>query len=218
MVKITRVKYLSRYTSISALLCMLESKELRLSNPENWLDRTDAAFLKKYAENEKKEVRALCFFDRYDKNNYWEIYAKYGCMIEFDKKMLFEKIEDSDDFDFRKVKHMNQRSFKFEKHKKDLPFIKQWSYKNEKECRLIWKGSDEKNAVIPVNLKSIRRIVISGDIDEKSVKSLREIIYRITDKAISKDKITHSKLYNNEKWVKKLNLKTQTTHPQESKK
>jgi hypothetical protein len=86
--KVTKkLKHLGRYTSITALLCMLKSERLYLSNFENWKDRTDVAFLKKYAENEKKKIRVLCFSDTCEKNNYWEIYAKYGCMIKFNKEL-----------------------------------------------------------------------------------------------------------------------------------
>ncbi|MDR2553886.1 MAG: hypothetical protein LBC64_00530 [Fibromonadaceae bacterium] len=199
-----KMKHLSRYTSITDLLCMLQSKKLHFSNPEGWEDRTDAAFLKKYEETEKKKVRVLCFSDVYDKHHFWKIYAKHGCMIKFDREKLFNKIkENNNNLRFKEVKHIRPKYFR--KNKKDLPFIKQFGYEKEKEYRLVWKGDNVKDAFIPLDLEAIEEIIISGDIKKELVENLKEIVYKITDEQIAKEKITHSKIYENEEWIKEIN-------------
>jgi len=194
---------LHRYTSIPVLLDMLQNKRLFLSNPDKWKDKTDANFLREYSKN--KTVRALCFFEENEANHYWELYAKQGCMITFSRKLLLDEIDKSVNngvFEYGSVSYKKQNKFKYETQKDNLPFIKQLRYKGEKEFRVVWTGEKEEDAFIPINLDSIEKIIISGDIPEKLAKSLIKAIHIITKDAFSK-KVFYSWLYDNKVWNKK---------------
>jgi len=194
---------LYRYTSISVLLDMLMKKRLFLSNPKSWPDKTDAAFLEKYAEG--KDIKALCFFKKPESNQYWELYAKYGCMIEFETKKLLDKISSKKDFIHGNVSYVKQNNFSLEKYNKKLPFIKQFRYKSEAEYRVVCTG-ENKEMFIPIDLNSIKRISISGDIKEEIADSLIVLIRKRIGKTLAnKIEISHSRLYENKVWLKKIN-------------
>jgi hypothetical protein len=196
------VKYLYRYTYIPDLLYMLQNGRLFLSDPDRWEDKTDAHFLKEYAKG--KAVKALCLFENSEANLYWELYAKYGCMIVFNKELLLDSIDKSI-FEYGRISYKKQNEFKLEKHKNKLPFIKQLRYKGEKEFRIVWTGEDEgkEGVSIGIDLNSIEKLVISGDIQEKLAKSLITAIHTITKNALAK-KVFYSRLYNNKVWKNKL--------------
>ena len=60
-------KLLRRYTSLSALIQLLRSKEITLLSPSKWDDRNDAYFLSQYARQKNlKAVLAACFAHWYD--------------------------------------------------------------------------------------------------------------------------------------------------------
>jgi hypothetical protein len=195
---------LSRYTSIPVLLDMLLNKRLFFSNPKNWADKTDVAFLEKYANG--KEIKALCFFKKPESSHYWELYAKCGCMIAFEAKKLLNKIPKKDGFIYDDMNYVEQNEFNLEEYKNKLPFTKQLRYKGEDEYRIIWIGEKNKDISIPIDLNSIERISISGDIKEEIANSLIVIIRKIIGETLTK-KITviHSKLYENKIWLNKIN-------------
>ncbi|MCL1967171.1 MAG: hypothetical protein FWF67_04755 [Fibromonadales bacterium] len=193
---------LSRYTSISALIDMLLNKRLFLSDPDYWKDKTDAHFLKQYAKG--KEVRALCFFKDNETNLYWELYAKGGCMIEFDTKKLLGKIPAKSGFKKGDVEYIKRNDFDPKKHSKKLPFIKQLRFEGESEYRIVWKG-EKKEISIPIDFNSINKIFISGDVKKEIADSLKILIQEIIGKnSPKKIPINHSKLYENPHWKKKL--------------
>jgi len=197
------IKRLYRYTSIPVLLDMLLNKRLFLSNPKSWTDKTDAAFLEKHANG--KEIRVLCFFKNGESNQYWELYAKYGCMIEFEAEKLLGDIPKSG-FKHRDVDYVKQNEFNLKECNEILPFVKQLRYKGEREYRIVWIGEEEgENSVfIPINLNSINKIFISGDVKEEIADSLRHLIREIIGRKI---KVIHSKLYENNVWIGKINPK-----------
>jgi len=194
---------LYRYTSIPALLDMLLNERLLLSNPKSWTDRTDVDFLEKYANN--GEVRALCFFQSDESNLYWELYAKFGCLIQFDKEKLTANFNKKD-FRHNPMEYPKQKDLKkIELELENIPFLKQYRYRKENEYRLIWKGSKKKakNISIDINLDSIKKIIISGNIEKEEFKSLEKIINEIIEKKITEKKIksritvSHSRIFHN---------------------
>jgi hypothetical protein len=186
---------LSRYTSISTLIDMLLNKRLFLSDPEYWKDKTDAHFLKEYAKD--KEVRALCFFKDNETNLYWELYAKNGCMIEFDTKKLLGKIPAKSGFKKGDVEYIKRNDFDPKKHSKKLPFIKQLKYEKESEYRIVWAGEKSREIFIPIDFNSINKIFISGDVKKEIADSLKILIQEIIGKnSPKKIPINHSKLYD----------------------
>jgi len=195
---------LYRYTYIPDLLDMLLHKRLFLSNPKNWQDKTDAAFLEKYAN--KKEIRALCLFTKGESNQYWELYAKFGCMVEFDAKKLLGKIPEKSGFWHKNVDYIEENEFRIEKYRESLPFVKQLRYKGEGEYRIIWTGKKAElgRAFIEIDFDMIKRIVISGDIKEELANSLKEAIKKITGDDFA-PKVNNSRIFNNEIWKKRIN-------------
>ncbi|GBU25160.1 hypothetical protein R83H12_01800 [Fibrobacteria bacterium R8-3-H12] len=196
---------LHRYTSIPVLLDMLQNNRLFLSNPDYWKDKTDAHFLKEHSKG--KLARALCFFEKNENNYYWELYAKKGCMITFNAKLLLDSIGknlSNGSLDCRPISYKKQNNLKEKTQKENLPFIKQIRYKGEKEFRIVWTGEKEEKegASIYIEPKSIEKIVISGEIPENLAKSLINAIHTITKNAFAK-KVFYSWLFNNKVWNNK---------------
>ena len=196
---------LHRYTSIPVLLDMLQNNRLFLSNPDRWTDKTDAHFLKQHSKG--KKVKALCFFEKNETSHYWELYAKKGCMITFNSKLLLDNIGKNlknGILEYNPVSYVKHHDLEDETQKCSLPFIKQLRYENEGEFRIVWTGTkeDKDGASIYIEPKSIEKIVISSDIPEKLAKSLIDAIHKITENAFAK-KVFYSWLYNNKVWNKK---------------
>jgi len=183
---------LSRYISILDLLYMLEEDSLLLSNAESWSDKEDKKFLKQYAEGET--VQALCFFMGNEKSQHWELYGKYGCKIEFDKERMLDKIPKI--FKHKKVRYI--KLGESEKNKEELPFVKQWRFRDEEEYRFVWKGKEKsgKKIPLPINPESIRKIIISGNIKKELATNLRKIILKkCEEKKLNEVKVYHSRLF-----------------------
>jgi len=197
--KTKRVEF-SHYTYFTDLFYLLVEKKLWLSNPESWKDKTDSMLLKSWAKNNEK-VRAICFFMGNETNHYWELYAKYGCKIEFNQEKLLSKIPEKTKtgcFDQGEVKHIKRNKGS----KTKPPFIKQYRYRDEREYRIVWKGTDVKEAYINIDLNSIKRITISGDIDEELMERLKNVIPQVGGKVLEK-KICRSTLYEDKIFVGK---------------
>ncbi|MDR2554975.1 MAG: hypothetical protein LBC64_06055 [Fibromonadaceae bacterium] len=207
MNKVPNSTSLYRYTSIPVLLDMLQNDRLFLSNPDNWKDKTDAHFLKEHSKS--KIVKALCFFEKNETSHYWELYAKQGCMITFNTKLLLANIDkklSNGVLEYGRISYKKQNKFKYETQKDKLPFIKQLRYKGEKEFRIVWTGEKEEKegASIYIEPKSIERIIISGDIKEELAKSLKDVIYTIAKDTFD-GKVLYSWLYDNKVWKKRIN-------------
>jgi len=67
---------------------------------------------------------------------------------------------------------------------------------------IVWKGENAEEAFIPVDLKSIERITISGNIPAGVVASLKAIIKKLVPKL--EIIVSHSKFFENESWTEEI--------------
>jgi predicted transglutaminase-like protease len=80
----------------------------------------------------------------------------------------------------------------------DIPFLKRWPYRDEKEYRYIFESDEEKGKVaIPIGLDDIISITFSEKMPEHTFSAIKGMIkfrYKIS-------KIDRTTVYRNERWI-----------------
>jgi hypothetical protein len=196
--------YLRRYTDLPALLHLLASKQITLLDPKTWDDKNDSHFMTIYKEKKKlKSLLALCFSQSPETYHHWRVFSNgpAGVCIVFGRNSLLE--------DFRREPKVSTRAMTYftmtEARKRvfqldELPFIKRYGYKPEKEFRAVYVSPTEElpSLNIPIRLASIRSISLSPWMHSSLSKSTVSAIRSIT--GCEKLKVSRSTLISNEQW------------------
>jgi hypothetical protein len=193
---------LRRFTSLPWLLDVLESKELLFSDPDNWEDENDSQILHSYREKKKlKTLQALCFTKDTETIYGWKAFAdsSSGCYLKIDSDNINRKISNNDGFRQGEVKYIKMWDLKKETISiNDIPFLKRWPYRDEKEYRYIFESDEEKGKVaIPIGLDDIISITFSEKMPEHTFSAIKGMIkfrYKIS-------KIDRTTVYRNERWI-----------------
>lgn len=196
--------YLRRYTDLPALLHILASKQITLLDPKTWADKNDSHFMAIYKDKKHlKSVLALCFSQSPETYHHWRVFSNgpAGVCIVFDRNNLLEDIQREPNVKAQSMTYLTMpearnNSFRVE----ELPFIKRYGYKPEKEFRAVY--SSETNELpslnLPIRLASIRSISLSpwmhSSLSKATVNSLRAIL------GCDKLKVSRSTLISNEQW------------------
>ena len=97
---------------------------------------------------------------------------------------------------YQKINELKPKSFDL----KQMPFIKRFPYKIEKEYRVIWEGKgNDKPIEIEIPLEIIERITISGKMPSNVFETIKTLIESKLDSR--KIKIYRSTIYENKKWI-----------------
>ena len=208
----SKIKKLNRFTTLPFLLDILTRKKLTLLDPEKWDDKNDSKIICEYKRQKKIEnVLVLCFSFGSETLHHWKTYANgsSGCCIEFDFDLLLKNINEKEGIRhkwviYKKISEVESKKYEVD----DIPFIKRWPYRFEKEYRIIWEGkTDNQTIEIDIPLDVIKKITISQEMPETVFKSVEKIINEITDNKIA---INRSTLYENDRWINCFMKKNQT--------
>ena len=85
------VTILRRYTSLAALLALLQDKKLTLLSPSLWEDRNDAFYMGEYkSKKELQTLLALCFTESDETYHHWRVFThgSDGVCIHFKREAL----------------------------------------------------------------------------------------------------------------------------------
>src|ERR1043166_1220865 len=86
-----KTSFLRRYTSVPALLHMLQNKKITLLNPGTWDDRNDAFFRNQYKQQAQlKTVLAFCVASAPETYHHWRVFTpgSDGVCITFRRDAL----------------------------------------------------------------------------------------------------------------------------------
>jgi hypothetical protein len=172
---------LKHYSRLTTLISILETKQLWLSDPENWYDKNDLAAVSAYKSKKKAEaVRVLCLANSVEMVHHWFYYAKEdGCCITLDSKKFLDRVKESG-FLHNSVKYFPREELSREKLKNleidDLPFIKRRPYECENEYRIIWAGKASESTQSISIADCIKNITLSPLIDEKAVQAIQAML------------------------------------------
>lgn len=204
--------YLRRYTDLPALLHILASKQITLLDPKTWDDKNDSHFMAIYKEKKKlKSVLALCFSQSPETYHHWRVFSSgpAGVCIVFNRDSLLEDIQRKPQVTAKSMTYLTMTEARKKVFQVDeLPFIKRYGYKPEKEFRAVYTSSNEElpSLNLPIRLTSIRSISLSpwmhSSLSKSTVKSIRAIDGWL------KLKVSRSTLISNEQWKSNANSAT----------
>ena len=199
-----RLPILRRYTNLAAVIHHLQTKTITLLDPDNWQDRNDAYFIKKYkSERNAKTVLALCFAEQLERSHHWQVFAGGidGVCIQFDKNPLLERLNEADGFKhstmaYASIKALNEYPRELE----ELPFLKRIPYKDEKEYRIIYVDENEIMETKPIDIEISwnKRVTLSPWIPKDLARSTRDVLKSID--GCGSLKIDRSTLIESERW------------------
>jgi len=154
---------LRRYTDIPALIYMLRKGKLTLLNPASWDDRNDSHYISLYKEKKQLgAVLALCFTEAGETYHHWRVFSSgtSGVCIRFNKTRLLEHVEENTTIRFgpaqyRMMDHVRSSAISID----DLPFLKRYAFRDEKEFRLLYETKRPlQSKDFPLPLECIDRI------------------------------------------------------------
>lgn len=205
MVKVT----LRRYTNLASAIHILDQKAITLLSPTLWDDRNDAYFLNQYKDRKSlKTLLALCFAETLETYHHWRVFAPGldGVCIEFDKDRLLAAFRHADNVlcrpvQYRQIPDVAKRPPAVD----DLPFLKRFPYRDEKEFRIIHSDQAELREYrsFPVKLHCISRITLSPWMPGPLIASVKSALHGI--EGCANLKVYRSTLIDNEKWKKAAN-------------
>ena len=195
---------LRRYTDLPALLHMLAAKQITLLDPKTWDDRNDSFFMSLYKEQKKlKTVLALCFSQTTETYHHWRVFSNgpAGVCVVFDREALLGALNKVKGVSTSAIRYSTLKDAKEKGLKVDeLPFVKRYGFKPEKEFRVVYTSSSEEHPSldVPIDLSCIRSVSLSpwmhGSLRDSTVTAIRAI------DGCARLKVSRSTLISNEQW------------------
>lgn len=204
MVDESAPNYLRRYTDLPALLNMLSTKQITLLDPKTWDDRNDSFFMTMYKERKKlKTLLALCFSQTPQTYHHWRVFSNgtAGVCVVFDRTALLDSVKKIRGIKTNSIEYLTIKDAKTRRLKiNELPFVKRYGFKPEKEFRFVYESSDEEvlSLNIPIGLDCIQSISLSPWMHSSHAKSTVAAIRAIDQ--CSKLRVSRSTLISNEQW------------------
>lgn len=196
--------YLWRYTDIPALTYLLNERKITLLDPQSWDDSNDSHYLTLYREKKKLEsVLALCFTEASETYHHWRVFAagSSGVCIRFKRSELLRAIKKQPGFrtgtvTYQKLEEIRDKKLAI----RDLPFLKRWAFKHEKEFRMIYESKTENISKldIAIPLSCIYRITLSPWVHHALSPHVKRMLRSI--KGCSTLNIVRSTLIGNMEW------------------
>lgn len=194
-----------RYTTLSSVLHVLQTRSLTLVSPMTWDDRNDAFFMAQYRHRKHfASVLALCFAEASETYHHWKVFAQSGdgVCIEFFKERLTADVVRMPGIRLGKVRYMRLADFRKQTVRDDsLPFIKRYPFRHEREFRIVAGLSDNlQTAPVLIELASISRVVLSPWMPKAVAKAVKQTILSIPD--CRRMNVYRTTLVDNEAWQK----------------
>lgn len=203
-------KIFYRYTNLSAAIDLLRKKRIRLLDPTSWDDKNDIFSIRTYKERKNaKTVLALCFAEGTEKYHYWKAFSNGpdGVCILFEKEKLLSAFRGDDKIEHRRVKYVPMREIeKSPPDVSDLPFLKRYPYRAEREYRVIYTDTGEliEPKDYPIDdLSCVKQIRLSPWMPSPLVDSVRKTLKDIP--GCERLKIRRSTVVDSERWKSAVN-------------
>lgn len=195
---------LRRYTELPYLIDYLATGELFLPDPKSWDDRNDSFYLERYAElSGIDKTFALCLTEAPETYHHWKVFSSgaSGVCIVFDKTKFLNAVNQipalkAQPVKYKKMTDMRKASIS----KEDLPFIKRYPYRDEREFRLFIAPSRpvKTGFRIAVPKTAISEIVLSPWLAKTVSDHTKSLLNKI--KGRSGIKVFRSTLVDNGEW------------------
>ena len=192
------------YTSVPALLYLLQNRQITLLSPDLWDDKNDAFFMNQYKQQKKfKSVLALCFSMADDTYHHWRIFThgSDGARITFRRKELLAAFANNRCVRKQPVKYKRVNELRtFHPAVTELPFLKRHPYRHEKEFRIVYvdKREEVETKGFDIDLACIERVTLSPWMPNSLKDAVKLAIHSIP--GCEKMKVFRSTLLENERW------------------
>ncbi len=199
------VTILRRYTSLAALLALLQDKKLTLLSPGLWEDRNDAFYMGEYKTKKRLQtLLALCFTESDETYHHWRVFSQGmdGVCLEFDRERLLAAFANNPHIRSGSVEYYELRKLgKAPPTIEELPFSKRFPYQDEKEFRIVYVDNEDMLSFkeFDIDLAAITRINLSPWMPEPLSDSVKATIRSIEQIAPN-----HIALYNERKIEKEF--------------
>lgn len=195
---------LRRYTEITYVIDLLQTRELVLVNPKAWDDRNDSFYIEQYARAAGvSSTCALCLTEAPETYHHWRVFShgSGGACITFDKSKIIKyaikhKGVRAESVQYSTIPELRSNPPQTE----ELPFLKRYAYIDEQEFRLFF-GSKRKNEAtfrIPIPLSAIVRITLSPWLPKTVAEHVKNTLKSI--RGCGDLRIYTSTLVENETW------------------
>lgn len=196
---------LKRYTTFAAAVDMLTEKRLTLLSPARWDDTNDTAFLEAFRQHRTlPAVFAACFTQAPETYHHWQVFGSKGegVCVEFDRKALLSSLPRKGSYLWGSVEYMTLQKLRDVKDIDlyELPFIKRYGYRDEKEFRIIYQSTNDADKAhhVSIELSWIKRIILNPWLHESLKPSMQSSLKRIP--GCGKISVVQSTLINNAQW------------------
>jgi hypothetical protein len=202
----TKPLTLRRYTSLPALIYLLQSKSLTLLSPSSWDDGNDKHCLEQYKEKRGLSVLlAACFTDAPETYHHWRVFAgdSSGCCVVFNREKLLTRLRPLRGITFGEVDYRTlSRMRSTTPHIEHLPFIKRSGYIDESEFRVIYESSRRKitKKDIPISIEYIEQIAFNPWINRSLFSTAKRLLQSIDGCQNLANRIVQSTLTGNAEW------------------
>jgi hypothetical protein len=193
---------LRRYTSISAVIDILQREQLPLLDPQNWDDRNDRYFMGLYKEKKKLgALYGLCAAQCAETYHHWKVFTGTadGACIEIKRDLFEESLGVIPGVRFDEVEYLTlPQAERLTGGDVDrLPFLKRAGFKAEEEYRVIAETTDEQKPALSIDFPHdmISCIYLNPWLPETIAESLIETL-----KLLGKIKVSRSLLINSSRW------------------
>lgn len=203
----TRPSLLHRYTDLAALLDILSQKRLVLLDPGHWSDKNDVHFMAIYKQKRRLgTLLALCFTSKFETYHHWSVFApgNSGVCIRFKRHVLERHLGAVPGVRFGDVQYKELQAFDCAQVSlEDIPFLKRFPYRDEKEFRAIFTAEDSQAVkAVPFDLDAIDRIVLSPWLPAPLVATIKTVIRSID--GCQDLKVYQTTLLSNDSWRSKV--------------
>jgi hypothetical protein len=206
-------KCLYRYVPFERLSEILLMKGIPIPYPQNWHDQHDLKNSIKNIDDDNVNVIGIaCFTQKWETSFHWELFAKYGVRLAFDKKKLEENVKAAG-ATIKKVDYVSYDEYIEKMTNGDsLLFTKRNQYKPECEWRIICQIPKEQMATenvvkyIPFEWGDLKKITISPHYEISDYHFYKAMVLKML-KVLGADsvKVLHSSLFESNK-IRKVEL------------
>lgn len=142
------------------------------------MTRTTKLYMRIYKDKKKlASLLALCFTEAPETYHHWKVFASgsSGVCVYFYKTLLLQQLDSITGIQHRQV--MYKKLVELENSNlaiKDLPFLKRYAFRDEKEYRIIFEGLSEKHDFkrFAIDTKCISQISLSPWLPKPLIKTL----------------------------------------------
>jgi hypothetical protein len=200
------VTILRRYTSLAALLALLQDKKLTLLSPGLWEDRNDAFYMGEYKTKKRLQtLLALCFTESDETYHHWRVFThgSDGVCIHFKREALLAALPIGHQLiagpvTYRKINDLPRLKPRLEQ----LPFLKRQPYSDECEFRLVYedKKTEMETKGFALSVRTIARVTLNPWLSPPLAAAVKRAIKSTPGCATLK--VYQTTLLENETWKK----------------